>query len=108
MEDSRRHAGDTAAARLPPPGRRGAMPRRATWAAPRAARGAAVPARPAADNPGMTGARRTPDAGRGEITDALKRGKTTARRADASARVGPRALLALQRDAGNSAVRALL
>lgn len=56
----------------------------------------------------MTGPRRTSDAGKAKIADALTRGRPASQRSNPATRVGVRALLALQRDVGNDAVRALL
>ncbi|MFI7483774.1 hypothetical protein ACH9EU_15325 [Kocuria sp. M1R5S2] len=56
----------------------------------------------------MTGAHRTADAQRAEVGDALAAGRQRARGTTAGPVVGPRAVLALQRQAGNSAVGALM
>ncbi|MFI7496032.1 hypothetical protein ACH9D2_15120 [Kocuria sp. M4R2S49] len=56
----------------------------------------------------MTGAHRTADAHQAEVGDALAAGRQRARAVTARPVVGPRAVLALQRQAGNSAVGALM
>src|SRR5674536_99012 len=57
----------------------------------------------------VVGARQSADSARGEVSDALADGR---RKASGGARVraaaGPRAVLALQRSAGNAAVSALM
>ncbi len=56
----------------------------------------------------MTGARRTDDSAKAEVKDALADGRRRSGGDRAHPTVGPHALLALQRDAGNSAVSALM
>ena len=56
----------------------------------------------------MIGARETADTSRAEVSDALVEGKRRTTASTTRATAGPRALLALQRNAGNAAVSALL
>jgi hypothetical protein len=56
----------------------------------------------------MAGARRTADSARAEVNDALAEGKRRAGGDRGGAAAGPRAILALQRRAGNAAVSALM
>jgi hypothetical protein len=56
----------------------------------------------------VTGARHASDGARAEVKDALAEGKRRTSHDRARTAVGPRALLGLQRDAGNAAVNALM
>ena len=56
----------------------------------------------------MAGARQTTDSARAEATDALAKGRRKAGGTRARAAAAPHALLALQREAGNAAVNALM
>jgi hypothetical protein len=56
----------------------------------------------------MGGARQTADTAKAQATDALKGARAKARQPPQSPSVGPRALMALQRSAGNAAINALM
>jgi hypothetical protein len=56
----------------------------------------------------MGGSRQTADIGKAQATDALKGARQRSRRSSPSPNVGPRAFIALQRSAGNSAINALM